>query len=1313
MMMCDTKLCISVFLILLAKVAIGEQWSEGFESGLGGAKLYRENPPSATLENVAANAAEGKQFVRASLPGKSRLEGFNVTATGLSGGRLATVTAKVRGQGRLWLCLISGNGWLYSPQTVRLTNVWQEVSLSKALLTRDKSLGIHFLSRDVQTDAVFEVDEVRVSLSELPQVFDVEVGPWRLEAEDFTTHQTSIAEDTSASGGKIARQSQYVRLAGLPFPRTSRDVTVYLRVKPGFAEEDYRLVTTQGGNDQSLSVVKPGKPGIWQWLRFPPATAGEVGDTFEIEMLRQKSNLEPSSLDAIVLSTHPDLDDAALAKTPPLFSPRPLALVARAITPPDLDGKGDEACWRSSVACTDFMQVRSLIPTERKTTTRLCYDDANLYLLFVSDEPILGVAQQRRHEFVTNVKQRDGNVYEDDSCLVLLDPTNTGKQVFDFTINGLGTVADARCPGPDLWETRDISWNSGAKAVANVGDGVWTVEMAIPFSDLTGRTPKAGEVWQVCLARIAKARKEQSSWNPSNRGFHDPLQFGALVFAETTAGVTLAVPKLLQLGKTVVEATIDPSAGKAGGVYLTSSVRDLSGVKHSTTFASIGKALAKVTHPIEVAKESSLQIGCGVLDAATLQPLYLSPFYDKAVKTTVATIALACDGPYELFLNEEVIARGQEADAIDIKAPLQRGPNVFALKLERGTAAVKISAPGVEGSNINWRMNDASVKDATAITAEDGGWKVAPKVGEHPKMGAIIGEPAKAMVLRHTLLWEKTRVWPTPTPALYIARNSNQHLTFIADGLAGRALQNWTVYLAVPESFEIIGSTGYYGNVSYQPHFVCTQLGAQIVAGRKMRVARITADKPILTGRHFIFSLFNVFVRYQKAAGDPKETETSFVYWGEGNDRTIIEAPQVIPIRLLPPLKGLQPKKLVLQLWGSFFGEMDDAVMRKATLETMRDSGFNDVASGERWTSDVGPAYGVANTMGVNFAAWCLNLQPYLKDHPDERLITREGKPSDQFLCMSLMLKDSWSAVESKLRERMDRERPQTVDFDYEYPPFDGPQSCYCPRCLAAFREHARLSADSKVDAATIKEQYGAQWVDFISWRVAQMLATFKDAVHRITPGTKFSAYSGYQTPDNAETYGLDWRYVGRLQACDRVGCGYGRPVQYLPATLEALAGIPAIYGALVTPYNTTETVPQTPATKALLLRLSLDSTGGVLVYDRLPIDGRTWFAVSETTRIVATFEDLFLAGKRSALPPLDEALVQVLTDGKLTLVCAMNGGSSQVEYSLQFPANAGSGAEFYSGRKVAAGETVKCVLLPGEAAVFVLRLGRPLTGRT
>ena len=1283
--------------------AVAQEWSESFESGLGGAKAYHKDAPSATLELVAEGAAAGRQFLRAVLPGERKLEGLALNAAGLEGGRVATVTARVRGKGEIWLCLYSANGWLYSPRTVALNDRWQEVSLSKVLMVRDRSLGIDFLSQTVQPGAVFEVDDVRVTLAAPLVVYDTAVEPCLLEAEDYASRISYIADDGSARGGKVTQHVTYMLVDNLPFPRTSRPVSVYVRARPGMVGDECRLITRQGGNPQVVARVMAERAGGWEWLGFPAVAAAEVGDGFDLAWWAEGPGDPPAAMDAVVISTTPGLEAEALDAAPGLFTVRPLARVGRCETPPRIDGEADDACWHHAVACTNFLVVRSVSPAKADTSVRLCYDDECLYLLFECEEPILNVRAQRTHEFAAKAEQRDGRVHGDNSCVILLDPTGTGREWYDFAVNALGTIGDARCVPPDYWESRDIAWDSRAEAQGAIDDSRWLVEVAIPFADLGVGSPNAGDVWRACLGRIARSRLENSSWNPSNRGFHDPTVLGALVFSGPVRGITLDTPPALQLGRNVLSAVIGPPLANSHGLYLTSAARSATGTTHAYTFAAPDEA-AQIEHRFDVPEEVELLVAYGLLDAATLEPLYLSPTLKHAVRSSVAEMVVDCDGPFELYLNDDVLSRGARADNLKIAAPLQKGPNVFALQLSGGTAAATLAPPDGPAEPVRWKLGPAGDANATAMATDDGKWETAPKSGEHPELGPLLGTPGAACVLRHTLLWEKTRVWPTPDPALHIARNSAQHVTFIADGLPGRRLLDWTVYLAVPDEFEIMGATGYYNSVEDMPEFVCTDIGSREIGGRAMRVHKIVADQPIRPGRHYIMSLFNAFVRYREGLGDPEDTAAEFVYWTEANDGTMTEPPQIIPVRILPPLRGKQPQQLVWQLWGSFFGPMNKPELKEATLATAQAAGITDIVAGDRWTSDAADRYGLTATMGTNFQAWALNLQPYLAERPEDRLLTAEGEASDRLMCTTRLLGDSWQAVEELLKQKLEATRPDVVDYDYEYSPFTGPHSCYCPGCLAAFRERAKLALDVELSPEIIKERHDEEWIDFMAWQVALIFSRFKETIHRLSPGTHFSVYSGYQTPDNPRQYGVNWAYVGQLKACDHAGCGYGRSEKSIQATIEALDGIPAVFGALFTPYRTSETAPPNPFTKARLLRRALDATGGVLVYDRLPMDGMSWRAVAETTRLVAEHEPLFLEGKRTSVGALDPAIVQALTDGSTTLVCALNDASKPAEYTIALPGGAGEGAEFYSGENVAAGQEIRCSLPPGEAAVYVLR---------
>ncbi|MHB8898790.1 MAG: sugar-binding protein [Thermoguttaceae bacterium] len=1302
---------VASFALAVPAALPAQTWSEGFESGLGSARSYMPGDGT-VLELGHDRAGEGEHHVRAVLPGSRPLEGLNVTATGLAGGRVVTVAALVRGKGQVWLCLISGNGWLYSPDTVTLTDQWQEVSLAGTLPAADKTLGIHFLTRSVaQHGAVFEVDRVEVKSSPAPAVFDAEVGPWRFEAEDYALRRPRVVEQPSALGGRAIDGGSYLELAGLPFPRTGRPVTIAVRVRPGSLEESYRLTTRQAGIRETLATVRPQKAGQWQWLRFRAVTAGEIGDSFGLEAPREKGAAGDMLLDAVALTTRADLDEGALAAaTDPLALDGPRAVVARAAEAPSIDGRGDDACWQHTVACTDFPAVRSLAPAQAGTTVRSCYDDRNLYLLFACQEPILNVAGQRRGEFRASVAERDGNVSADDSVVVLLDPANTGKEVFDLTANALGTLADARCTGPDLWAGRDIKWNSGARAKALIGQDAWTLEMAIPLADL-GAKPKPGDAWQCCFGRLAKARKETTSWNPSGRGFHEPKQLGTLVFGEAVPGVLLNTPAALEMGKSPLSVALVGADREASGIYLAVDTVVPQANTHARhyTFAAVRGEPTAVASAFQVPGEGEFQVGYAVLDAATLTPWYTSPRLTRTARSSLAKVTLACEGPYELYLNDERIGRGTGAAGEPIEAPLQTGANVFALKLQQGSAAIRVEAPGSRFTAETWKMS-ADGPDAASASLDDRPWPMATRVGEHLELGPVVGQSNRPTVLRRTLLWQKTRVWPTPEPASYLARGPAQHLTLRTEGLPGKVLEGWTTWLAVPPEFELVGSTGFYGRTSPgQPEFVCTQLGIQQVDGRPMRLAKIAADKPLRSGRHYIMSELEAFVRYREEAGEPESVESHFVYWSEANAGNVSEPAQTIRVQVLPKLDGRQPKQLTFQLWGGWFGNIDDAAMREEILRCAQAAGFNDLVAHDRWTGDTAPGYGLAVTLSINFEPWGLDLAPYLKEHPDQRLVTLAGQADDRLMCTSLLLGDGWPAAQEALKRRLEEIRPGTVDIDYEHGPKNGPHSCYCPRCLDAFRRFGRLDPATGLTAEVVQEKHGDLWIDFMAYRVAQVLARFKEATHRLAPTARFSVYSGYQTPENPRVYGINWQYVGDLGACDRAGAGYGAPESDIARTIDVLQGIPLLPGLLVTPYERTATVPVAPLTRAGVLRVLLAGSGGLLVYDRCSLDGRCWRAVADVSRLAAGHEQVFLKGKPAlALPGFEITQVQKLSAAGTTLVCALNVTSRPVDYAIPLPVEAGGGAEFYTGRPVAAGEQVACRLEPGQAAVYVLRPPTP-----
>ena len=247
------------------------------------------------------------------------------------------------------------------------------------------------------------------------------------------------------------------------------------------------------------------------------------------------------------------------------FAAAPLArkrvTVGRAVQPPNLDGRLDDAVWETATYINDFVQVAPVegAPGTEETEVWMAYDRDHLYFAFHAHYTDPGMIRANRAD-------RD-EIGGDDRMSVLFDPFLDQQRAYQFSVNAYGVQSDelvnadgsrgasrSRSPvsrsdssnrggrssgggGSGLSNSGqfgirgDRSWNALYETRGRMVEDGWTAEMAIPFKSL--RYPalagEGGRRWGFQITRVIRGKSEAQSWSPISRGVAGQLtQFGTL-----------------------------------------------------------------------------------------------------------------------------------------------------------------------------------------------------------------------------------------------------------------------------------------------------------------------------------------------------------------------------------------------------------------------------------------------------------------------------------------------------------------------------------------------------------------------------------------------------------------------------------------------------------------------------------------------------------------------------------------------------------------------------------------------------------------
>jgi len=196
----------------------------------------------------------------------------------------------------------------------------------------------------------------------------------------------------------------------------------------------------------------------------------------------------------------------------------PTAAAVAVDEPPAIDGKLDDACWDEAIELSGFHVFGRAAPAKYPTAMMLVTARDSLYIA-------LRCAKGKGpFKFAATPYMRDGDVFKDDSVEIFLQPDPTSTKYYQFVVNPLGSRYDGT--------GRDRSWDGEWKAAAAKTRTGWSLELAIPFATLGAGRPKPGEAWGFSVVRNEVAGGESSCWADLSAGFHDPANFGRLVFSE-------------------------------------------------------------------------------------------------------------------------------------------------------------------------------------------------------------------------------------------------------------------------------------------------------------------------------------------------------------------------------------------------------------------------------------------------------------------------------------------------------------------------------------------------------------------------------------------------------------------------------------------------------------------------------------------------------------------------------------------------------------------------------------------------------------
>lgn len=845
--------------------------------------------------------------------------------------------------------------------------------------------------------------------------------------------------------------------------------------------------------------------------------------------------------------------------------------------PPVIDGNLNDKCWKGTLEATPFVKngkYKFSVLAFEQSGVRIAYDRKNIYFAFTCQQQCLEPARNSLDDFRCNMKKHDGKMWDQD-CVVLLFKTANNDSFYEVIVNGSGTITDAICKGPDYWTSgRSVDWESNARAAVKIDNGKWTTEVAIPLKKLN-LSANIGLTFKACLGRLNIASNESSVYFPMRSGFHTPKYFGYIKLGSKLPEILNLNIGALNLGRNIFKfqsASYDHNKLKLDITTMDTTLR-----KYSS------KKIFKLN---PIVKRHSVDYFCRDQDYSLMQftfsdksgIFWQSPCYNKQNKNQEIAIQLDAESKADVSLNNLVMNRTTGSKKTKYKISCE--PGIYETK----------------GLTNKFTLSSSGFTSPT------------------------ISGSKKTKILIAT-----TKFWPENNNQFYIAENSIQPLHVVLHN-PYRKLKNstYSLNLAIPEELILEGATAAYKrhtnlSISKMKKIVCN--------GKNFKHFKFTIPNGLQYKTFYAEADgITILLKLPKSGKSFKTRQTELYAWSEFDDALIVEAPQKIGVNILPPLKGQIPQHFITQIWGGRMVNLNNRELaRKFIRETIAGSGFNDLQSGSALIGNLK----MTSFSVLNFRhAWGKEIDKLLKKNPEYTLINYLGKQTAKGaynrICSTILLENK-NIHEMMFQAIRHKYKYSTyINVDWEFPVKTGPISCYCKRCLERFKKSANIPANKKINSKIISKKFRQQWMHFMNKKLAAIIGIIQKQVHKAK--RKMTFYSGYQSNKTLDQYGVDWKLAA--SNTDYALCGYNTSTEIIRNTISALANTPLITGVLSTPHRLVSREPSRQIDKAYLIKGIVLGSKGYLCYNIPQLDGRSYYAFSETAAMLREYEDIIYFGK-------------------------------------------------------------------------------------